>query len=141
MLHNAVILYILYIHGLYQFPLQALYLYRRDTPTYYITCDDITPGTHTVLGWSDFFTFKIRLIQWCQNVVGSQFQNFMSLCCLFPWVQGNEEIFLSFHIFQVFTRNKICFLACLKAKTEEILQKIFFYYFLDQKPFWPFLGI
>ena len=24
----------------------------------------------------------------CQIVVGPQFQNFMSLCCLFPWSQG-----------------------------------------------------
>ena len=31
------------------------------------------------------------------------------------------------------------FLACLKAKIEEKLPNTFVKYFLDQKPFWPFL--
>ena len=39
---------------------------------------------------------------------------------------------MSNDIFKVFTWNKICSLACLKAKIEEILKN---YYFLDQKPF------
>ena len=47
---------------------------------------------YCILGCSDFLTFKMTLIQYCQIVVGSQFQNFMSICCLFPWVQGLRKL-------------------------------------------------
>ena len=36
------------------------------------------------------------------------------------------------------TKNKICSLACLNAKTEELLEKKIVLLFLDQKPFCPF---
>ena len=77
----------------------------------------------------------MTLIQKYEIDVGPQFQNVMSLCCLFPWVEGlrklgvlpeNEEIFVFISHFLSFHLSQICSLACLKSKTEEILQKIFF---------------
>ena len=44
------------------------------------------------LGCSDFWKQFWPHVMLCQIVVGPQFQNFMSLCCLFPWVQGLRKL-------------------------------------------------
>ena len=65
---------------------------------------------------------------WCQIVVGPQFQNFMSKCCIFTWRRALDFFycypklsnFFSFPFLKVVLESKlICSLASLNAKTGE----------------------
>ena len=60
--------------------------------------------------------------------------------CLVPSNEQNLYRYFVFNIFKGSTWNKICSLACFKAKTEEKLYNKLVFPCTDQKPFCPFLG-
>ena len=83
------------------------------------------------LGWRDLEK-NATLSMLCQIVVGPQFKNVMSECCLFTFHRASRRFWLLrcypkmskhfcflFYIFKGYTCKKKCALACLKAKTEE----------------------
>ena len=59
----------------------------------------------------------------------------------FGLLPSNEPKKILFNKFKGCTSNKMCSLACLKAKTGEKPTTFCVSPCTDQKPFWPFLGI
>ena len=98
------------------------------------------------LGWSDFEKNATHSML-CQIVVGPQFQNFISQCCLFPWSQGlrifrlvplNQQNKILTNFFQACDKGGTYSLIYSKAKNEEKFKKYLFWPSTDQNSFCPF---